>query len=64
MYRDFKVGDLVKMEPASEAFAALPAFDGLVIVMTELPTSSRFFDQFCLLSPAGEKISRKNFGVY
>jgi hypothetical protein len=67
---EFKVGDLVQMEPVSEAFAALPAFDGLVIVTNELPTSSQFFygqlcstgeehlwgyDQFCLLSPAGEK---------
>jgi hypothetical protein len=68
--RDFKVGDLVKMKPASEVFAALPATAGLVLVTNELPTSPRFFygrdcssgeehlwsyDQFYLLSPAGKK---------
>ncbi len=70
MVRDFKVGDLVKMKPSSEVFAALPASAGLVIVTNELPTSPRFFygrvcatgdehlwsyDQFYLLSRAGEK---------
>jgi len=69
--RDFKVGDLVKMKPASEVFAALPASAGLVLVTQELPESPRFFygrvcatgdehlwsyDQFYLLSKAnGEK---------
>ena len=71
MVRDFKVGDLVKMKPASEVFAALPASAGLVLVTQELPESPRFFygrvcatgdehlwsyDQFYLLSKAnGEK---------
>ena len=68
MLRDFKVGDLVKMKPASEVFAALPASAGLVLVTQELPESPRFFygracssgeehlwsyDQFYLLSKAG-----------
>jgi len=68
--KNFKVGDLVRMEPVSEAFAALPAANSLVIVTNELPSSTRFFygrvcstgdehlwncDQFCLLSRAGEK---------
>ena len=68
--RDFRVGDLVKMKPASEVFQALPASAGLVLVTNELPTSPRFFygrvcatgeehlwsyDQFFLLSRAGEK---------
>ena len=70
MEREFKVGDLVKMKPSSEVFAALPATSGLVLVTKEIPGSSRFFygrvcydgkehlwsyDQFDLLSPAGEK---------
>ncbi len=71
MVRDFKVGDLVKMKPASDVFAALPASAGLVLVTQELPESPRFFygrvcatgdehlwsyDQFYLLSRAsGEK---------
>lgn len=70
MHRDFKIGDLVKMKPGSEVFQALPATSSLVIVTNELPTSPRFFygrvcatgdehlwsyDQFCLLSRAGEK---------
>jgi len=65
--KDFKVGDLVKMKPASEVFAALPASAGLVLVTQEVPGSSRFFyglachdgathlwsyDQFYLLSRA------------
>ncbi len=67
MVRDFKVGDLVKMKPSSEVFAALPASAGLVLVTQELPESPRFFygrvcssgeehlwsyDQFYLLSKA------------
>ncbi len=70
MYRDFKVGDLVKMKPGSEVFQHLPASAGLVLVTDELPASNLMFygrvcstgeehlwsyDQFCLLSPAGEK---------
>jgi len=70
MNRDFKVGDLVKMKPGSEVFQHLPASSSLVIVTNELPTSAQFFyericstgeehlwgyDQFYLLSPAGEK---------
>jgi len=70
MNRDFKVGDLVKMKPASKAFQHLPASAGLVLVTNELPTSARMFygrvcstgeehlwsyDQFYLLSRAGEK---------
>ena len=70
MEREFKVGDLVKMKPSSEVFAALPAASSLVIVTNELPTSPRFFygrvcstgdehlwsyDQFYLLSRAGKK---------
>ena len=70
MERKFKVGDLLKFKPASEVFAALPATAGLVLVTKEVPGSSRFFygrvcsseedhlwgyDQFNLLSPAGEK---------
>ena len=43
MVRDFKVGDLVKMKPASDVFAALPASAGLVLVTQELPESPRFF---------------------
>ena len=70
MERDFKVGDLLRFKPSSEVFAALPATAGLVLVTKEIPGSSRFFygrvcsseedhlwsyDQFFLLSPAGEK---------
>ena len=71
MERKFKVGDLLKFKPASEVFAALPATAGLVLVTRDIPGSSRFFygrvcydskedhlwsyDQFFLLSPAGEK---------
>mgnify|MGYP003127437409 CR=1 FL=1 len=67
MLRNFKVGDLVRMKPASEVFAAMPAHAGLVIVTDEMPESSRFFyglachdgevhlwstDQFYLVSKA------------
>ena len=70
MNRDFKVGDLVKMKPASEVFAAMRASDCLVLVTDTLPSSKQFFyglashdgqthlwsyDQFYLLSPAGKK---------
>jgi hypothetical protein len=70
MNRDFKLGDLVKMKSGSEVFQQLPASAGLVLVTDEVPSSPRFFygrvcstgeehlwsyDQFCLLSPAGEK---------
>lgn len=70
MAADFKVGDLVKFKEHSEVFAALPATSGLVLVTKDLPSSSQFFygqlcatgeehlwgyDQFCLLSPTGEK---------
>ena len=70
MERKFKVGDLLKFKPHSEVFAALPATAGLVLVTRDVPGSSRFFygrvcyddkehlwsyDQFFLLSPAGEK---------
>ena len=66
--RTFKVGDLVRMKPASDVFQHLPASASLVMVTDELPTSSRFFygavcatgeehlwsyDQFYLLSKAG-----------
>jgi hypothetical protein len=66
-FRNFKVGDLVKMKPGSEVFQALPASASLVIVTNELPASQRFFygrvcatgdehlwsyDQFYLLSKA------------
>jgi len=65
--KDFKVGDLVKMKPASESFAAMPATAGLVLVTKKVPGTSRFFyglachagkthlwsyDQFYLLSRA------------
>ena len=69
MVKNFKVGDLVRMEPVSEAFAALPAANSLVIVTNELPSSTRFFygrvcydnkedhlwsyDRFFLISKAG-----------
>ena len=68
MLKGFKVGDLVKMKPASEVFAAMPASDCLVLVTQELPDSPRFFyglashdgethlwsyDQFYLVSKAG-----------
>ena len=66
--KDFRVGDLVKMKPASEVFAAMPAADSLVLVTDEIEESSRFFyglashdgethlwsyDQFYLISKAG-----------
>jgi len=68
MLTDFKIGDLVKMKPASEVFADMAASDCLVLVTDELESSSRFFyglashdgethlwsyDQFYLLSKAG-----------
>ena len=70
MERKFKVGDLLKFKPASEVFAALHATSSMVLVTKEVPGSSRFFygrvcsseedhlwsyDQFYLLSRAGEK---------
>jgi len=66
--KDFKVGDLLKMKPASEAFAAMPATAGLVLVTQELPDNPRHFyglachdgethlwsvDQFYIISKAG-----------
>jgi hypothetical protein len=70
MNRDFKVGDLVKMKPGSEVFQHLPATAGLVLVTDELPANNQMFygrvcstgeehlwsyNQFYVLSPAGEK---------
>ena len=70
MKTDFEVGDLLQFKPASRVFEALPGSASLVLMTSKVEGSRRFFygrqgnanedhlwsyDQFLLLSRAGEK---------